>query len=270
MSTAVGDLVPHQLGHEGKFQTLIRVGFFGRGLLYILIAWLAIGTGRTEDLTGALEYLGRGAGRLPLMAVAVGLAAYGLWRLTDAALGMEHGGHDAKAAWHRAGAGVIGVIYLYLAYKAYGVLSAGRAEEATPQQQADTVLDLPGGQIVLGVAAIILVAAAFGQFKKALSCSFLDKLTGAARAPAIKWLGRIGYTARGLIFLLVAGFIGKAALDGQSNEAGGLEQALDILSGPLLYAVAAGLGLFGLFSVIEAFYRRIPRPPIEQIPAKLT
>jgi hypothetical protein len=41
-----------------------------------------------------------------------------------------------------------------------------------------------------------------------------------------------------------------------------MEQVLDLLSGPLLYAVGAGLMLFGLFSLVEARYRRVERPPV--------
>jgi len=40
-----------------------------------------------------------------------------------------------------------------------------------------------------------------------------------------------------------------------------MEQALDLLSGPTLLAVAGGLILFGAFSIVEARYRRIHRPP---------
>jgi hypothetical protein len=77
----------------------------------------------------------------------------------------------------------------------------------------------------------------------------------------VEWLGRIGYAARGVIFLAVAYLIARAAADEQSTEAGGMEQALDLLTGPLLYAVAAGLMLFGLFSIIEARFRRIHDAP---------
>ena len=110
------------LAGEGKFLGLTRLGFFARGLLYIVIALLVIGTGRTEDLTGALEYLGRGFGQLLLIVLAAGLATYGLWRLADAAFGMENPGPDGKALRKRAAAGGIGVIYLYLAYKATRIL----------------------------------------------------------------------------------------------------------------------------------------------------
>ncbi|MBA2635606.1 MAG: DUF1206 domain-containing protein [Sphingomonas sp.] len=254
-----------ELARESRFQSLTRVGFFGRGLLYILIAVLALGTGRTEDLTGALEYLNDGAGRLLLILIGAGLAAYGLWRLADAGYGMENPGPAGKALRKRAVAGVIGCIYLYTAYKAARILFAGGAVAISPQRQADTVLDLPGGELVLGIAALVLAVAGLFQIRKAGKCSFLQHLDHRAQAPLVKWLGRIGYAARGVIFITVAFMIGTAALDGRSDEAGGMEQALDFFSGPVLYAVAVGLLLFGTFSIIEALFRRIHQPPMEEI-----
>ena len=254
-----------ELSAESRFVQLCRVGFVGRGLLYILIAVLVLGSGRTEDLTGALEYLGQGSGRLLLMVITAGMAAYGLWRLADAAVGIETPGSDGKAMRKRAAAGLIGLIYLYLAYKGARILLAGEAAGASPERHADTLLDLPGGGIILGVAALILIVAGIAQLRSALRCTFLRNLGGAATKPAVKWLGRIGYAARGIIFLLVGWLVMQAALDTQSTEAGGMEQALDLLSGPLLYAVALGLMLFGAFSIIEGLYRRIHEPPLDEM-----
>lgn len=251
----------HELAGESRFLTLCRIGFFGRGVLYILIAWLALQTGRTEDLTGALEYLGHGNGRFLLMVIAAGLAAYGLWRLADAAFAIENPGGGGKALRKRAAAGFIGLIYLYLAYKAGSILLAGDPGTTDTQQQADTVLDLPGGALVLGLAALVLAVAGLNQMRKALKCSFLRRLDHRAQAPVVKWLGRIGYAARGVIFLTVAYLIGRAALDGRSREVGGMEQALDFFSGDVLYAVSLGLMLFGAFSIVEAVFRRIHEPP---------
>jgi len=250
-----------ELVRENHFLTLCRVGFLGRGILYILIAWLALHTGRTEDLTGALEYLGDGSGRLLLIGIAVGLAAYGLWRLSDAVFGIEHPRREAKAMRGRAAAGFIGLIYVYLSYKAVRVLLAGRAGTMTTQEQADTVLGLPGGALVLGGAALILAIAGLNQLRKSRKCSFLEPLDHRAQAPAIKWLGRVGYAARGVVFLTIGYLIARAALDGRSNEAGGMEQALDFLSGPVLWAVALGLLLFGCFSIVEAVFRHLNAPP---------
>lgn len=254
-----------ELASESRFLTLCRVGFIGRGLLYILIGVLVLQTGRTEDLTGALEYLGRGSGRLLLIAISAGMAAYGLWRLADAAFGMENPGADGKALRKRAAAGFIGLIYLYLSYKGLRVLLAGRSSDLTAQEQADMVLDLPGGAVVLGLAALVLVVAGLNQLRKAAKCSFLARLDSSAERPVVKWLGRIGYAARGVIFIVVGVLVGRAAIDEQSTDAGGMEQALDLLSGPVLWAVAGGLVLFGFYSILEGLFRRIHEPPVEQI-----
>jgi hypothetical protein len=250
-----------ELAGESRFLTFCRIGFFGRGVLYILIAWLVLQTGRTEDVTGALEYLGHGAGRIVLMIIAAGLAAYGLWRLADAGFGIDNPGRRGKALRKRAAAGCIGFVYLYLSYKALRILVAGHAASITPRQQADMVLHLPGGTIMLGIAAAGLAIGGLLQLRKAGKCSFLKPLDHRAKAPAIKWLGRIGYGARGVIFLTIGYLVAKAAIDGRSQEAGGTEQALDFLSGPVLYAVALGLMLFGAFSIVEALFRHLPEPP---------
>jgi hypothetical protein len=257
--------LPSDFAAESKFLNLTRLGFAARGLLYIVIGLLVLQTGRTEDLTGALEYLGKGGGRPLIVVLAAGLATYGLWRLADAVFGMENPGSDGKALRKRGAAGLIGAIYLYLAYKAVRVILVGFAGTMGAREQADTVLDLPGGSIVLAFAALVLAVAGGFQLYKAGTCSFLRRLDPAAQAPLVKWLGRLGYAARGIIFLAVAMMIARAAIDEQSTEAGGMEQALDLLSGPLLYAVAGGLMLFGAFSIIEARYRRIHEPPVEEI-----
>src|SRR5215218_2697260 len=111
MSDRSGPRSAPDLAGESKFQSLTRLGFAARGLLYVVIALLVIGTGRTEDLTGALEYLGHGVGRVLLVVLAAGLASYGLWRLADAGLGIEHPGHDAKAIGTRVVAAGIGTVY---------------------------------------------------------------------------------------------------------------------------------------------------------------
>jgi hypothetical protein len=261
MSDLARDALPDDLARENKFQWLTRIGFLARGLLYITIGVLAIGTGRTEDLTGALEYVGSGTGRILLIIIAAGLATYALWRLSDGAFGTEHGQGDWKAIRKRSAAASIGLIYLYMSYKAANVLLSGRSGAAAPEQHADTVLDLPGGWIMLGIFAAFMLGAGVLQLIKAWKCSFLRNLDAECITPAVKWLGRIGYAARGIVFLCVGWLLGRAAWLGRSSDAGGMEQALDMLSEPILFAVAAGLMLFGAFSLVEARYRVIHRPP---------
>ncbi len=257
------------IAYESKFQWWARFGFVMRGLLYIVIAWLVIRTGRTEDLTGAMEYVGHGIGRGLMIFLVAGMTGYGLWRLGDAAFGMDSGRNHPKAWRRRLAAGFSGVIYLFLAYKALRIMLGERGQAGGVQQNAATALHLPAGELALLVAAAILAGAAMVQLWKAASCSFLHHLDEAARRPVAKWLGRIGYASRGVIFLTIAWLLARASLDHSAAEAGGLEQALDALRGPLLFPVAAGLALFGGYSLVEARYRSIHKPPTEQIKRKV-
>ena len=266
MNPSATSALPGNLAYEGKFQWLTRLGFAARGLLYILIAMLVFRTGRTEDLTGALEYVGRGSGKLLLIGIAAGLATYGLWRLADAAFGTESPGTSWKVMCSRGARAFIGFIYLYLSYKAVRVLVAGRAGTADTEDHARAALDLPNGDIVIGLAALVMLVAGGNQFRKAWSCSFLRHLDeGAGQQLWVRWLGRIGYAARGVVFGVVGYLLYRAAIDHQAGKAGGLEHALDFLSRPVNRWVAAGLFLFGLFSLVEARFRRIRRPPVERI-----
>lgn len=250
---------------EGKFQWLARFGFLVRGLLYIVIALLVIGTGRTEDLTGTIEYLSRGVGRWLLILLVAGLTGYGLWRLSDAAFGMDSGRHHPKAWRRRIAAAGSGAIYLFLAWKALKIMLGEHVGSSSAQHNASTALHLPAGVLMLCVAAAVLAGAGIVQFYKAASCSFLKQLDERARRPFAKWLGRLGYSARGVIFMTVGFLLLRAALDRRAAEAGGLEQALDALRGPLEYPVAFGLLLFGCYSMVEARYRSIHEPPVDRI-----
>jgi hypothetical protein len=75
-------------------QVLARAGLTARGIIYILIGWVAvlIALGRSSheaDQEGALQLLaGKPYGAVSLWLLAVGFAAYALWRLSEAAFGV--------------------------------------------------------------------------------------------------------------------------------------------------------------------------------------
>jgi len=258
----VSEALPEELAGESRFELLTRLGFAGRGLLYIVIGLLVILAGRTEDLTGALEYLGHGVGKLLLVVLVVGMAVYGLWRLTDAAFGIESGRHHWKAWRKRIAAATSGLIYSFLAYKAVRILLSQRVSGNDAQQHASDAFDLPGGEVIVLGAAAVLLGAAIVQLVKAAKCSFLRRLDCDDRQKVwIRWLGRVGYSARGIIFLVVAWQLTQSAIHRRAAEAGGLEEALDFFSPAVRGWVSAGLMLFGFLSLVEARFRRIHRPP---------
>jgi len=261
--------MPDDLANQSKFQWLARLGFAVRGLLYIVIAVLVIATGRTEDLTGAMQYLRGGFGGALMIVLVVGMIGYGLWRLGDAAFGMDSGRHHAKAWRRRTVAAFSGLIYLFLAWRGVKLMLFGRAGAGGAHEHAAEALHLPAGTLVLAIAAAVLFGAGAVQLYKAGSCAFLDDLDERAQEPVCKWIGRIGYGARGVVFLTVSWLLARSALDHNAAGAGGLEQALDTLHGPLEYAVAAGLFVFGLYSLIEARFRSIHKPSTEHVKRKV-
>lgn len=216
-----------------------------------------------------MEYLARGFGRGLLIVIIAGMIGYGLWRLTDAVFGVESGRHHGRAWRLRTAAGGSAAIYLFLAYKAIRIMVQGYAHSGDAHEHAAQALHLPAGAVLLGLAAVVLAGAGAVQFYKAGTCSFLLELDDCARRPLAKRLGRIGYGARGIIFLTVGFLLAKSGMDHSAAGAGGLEQALDALRGPLELPVAAGLLLFGIYSLVESRYRSIRRPPTEHIKRKV-
>ena len=93
----------------GGMEAMTRFGFAARGIMYFLIGFLAIRSGRTEDGAGAMQFLQGGAGKFVLIAMAIGFLGYGIWRRSEAAVDTENNGHDARGMAVRGGGAVIGV-----------------------------------------------------------------------------------------------------------------------------------------------------------------
>ncbi len=250
-----------------RMTALTRLGFAARGLLYIVIAMLLFRSGRSEDPSGALAELGRSGGDPMLLAMAAGFAAYGFWRLADAALDIEGHGPGAKGLGGRLAAGISGIVYSALAWQSLRLIDgAGGGSGDGAEESARTALALPGGPTLLVLAGAILVGAGLYQLVKVYRCSFCDRLDPVvASRPWVRWMGRGGYAARGIIFIVSGFFILSAGLESRASEAGGMEEALRWLDSPIDLAVAAGLLLFGLFSLVEARFRVIHDVPLDEV-----
>lgn len=253
------------MGSIARFETLTRLGFAARGLTYILIGWLALRLGQAAGASDALATLADGgAGRLLLILVAVGLLAYGAWRLLEAALDIEGAGSDAKGSAIRIGHALSGVAHLFLAFTAFELaLGSSTGDDGETARAATSwVLTLPAGSILVRLAAAALIAAGAYQVVQAAQLRFLKQIEPqAASKPWVKWVGRLGYLARGVVFVLVGLMLWRAGSDGAA-AAGGTGDAIGALSGTTQALVAAGLIFFGLFSLVQAVYRRITDPQV--------
>lgn len=249
---------------SARLTTLTRIGFATRGLLYLVIAVLILRTGRAEDPSGALEYLGRGGGQLLLGIMAAGLVAYGIWRLADAALDIERHGTDRKGLAERAGAGVSGVIHLFLAWQAVRLMQGAALSGDGTREGTQAAMRLPGGWALVMVGGALLLVLGGVQLAKAVKASFLRYLEpGIARRPWVQWSGRAGYAARGVVFAISGYLLIRAGLDEQARNTGGMAYVLSWLTDPFDLIVGLGLLGFGLFSLVEARYRLLHDVPVD-------
>lgn len=259
------------LNASARLVTLTRVGFATRGLLYIVIAIFVMSTGRAEDPAGALQYLGQGGGRILLWLMAAGLFGYGVWRLSDAIFNIEGHDEDRSGIGARLGAGTSGVIHLFLAWQAVKFSEGAGAESgSSPQDNAQSMLTLPGGALMLSLVGLVLLAVGIYQIVKAVKGKYLKHLEPQIADKAwAKWSGRFGYAARGVIFIITSYFFVTAGLSEQAGEAGGMAEALRWLTSPWDMIVGAGLLAFGLFSLIEARYRILHQVPVGNMGAQI-
>jgi hypothetical protein len=254
------------LGTAGvkAFEAVTRLGFAARGLMYGAIGWLAFRSGRTEDPRGVLAYLATGAGAALVAVMAAGFFSYAAWRLLEAWLDREGRGSDLKGiAVRLAGAGSG---FIHLGFGVAAILAALHARHGggsgggdAPKTGTAMALSLPGGDLLVYLGAAVLAGVATQQFRKAWTLKFMRHLSSAGEAHRwISWLGRAGYAARGAVFLTMGWLLVRAAQAHSPGRAGGIDDALGALPRSVQLAVAAGIILFGLFSLTEARYRRMP------------
>lgn len=253
----------HMDGAARRLTMLTRIGFAARGLLYLVIGFLVINAGRAEGPSGALTYLAQGGGRLLLGLMAAGLIAYGIWRLADAVLDVERRGDDGKALIERVAAGVSGLVHLALAWQAVSLIRGTQAQSGQESDTAATALQLPGGGILVLLAGLVLIGVGLFQLIKGVRGGFLRHLEpDVARRGWVKWTGRAGYLARGLVFVIIGFFVFRAGMDERATEAGGMDEALAWLTSPWDLLIAVGLIGFGIFSLVEARYRILHDVPM--------
>jgi len=249
-----------------------RIGLAAKGAIYAVIALLALQIplglgGETTDKDGALRSVAEQPfGEVLLIALALGFAAYALWRFVQAVLDRDREGTDPKGLAKRAGHFGSGLIYAASCVAATAFVIGGGSGGGNEKKETARVFDLPLGRwIVLAAGLGFLGAGAFFVYR-AVSRKFREDLRehemhSDVRPWAIR-VGVVGYAARGLVFGLIGVFLLKAAIEYDAKEAIGLDGALLKLSQQsygnfLLGLVAAGLLAYALYCFVQARYRRI-------------
>jgi hypothetical protein len=256
---------------RGWYAALARIGLVAKGASFGIVGILAIklalgGGGKATSREGALQSLaGHGFGKVLLVGLAAGFAAYAVWRIVQA---FAERGEDAGSWGARAGYIGRAVIYAALAVGAIRVLVGSESESQSERAHKTTALLLswPAGTWIVGILGALIVGVGLWNAYRGITRKFEDKWrTGEMSAPARTWgrrAGVAGHLARGVVFSLIGVFVVKAALEYDPKEAIGWDGALRKLAdagyGPYLLGVtAAGVICYALYCFVDARYRDV-------------
>lgn len=249
---------------------LARLGLAARGLIWLVIGCLAVQVARggndRVDKNGALHAIAeKPLGEVLLVVLAVGFLGYAAWRLLEGAVG-HRDQEEGRKRWTKRGSSLFrGGIYLFLAGSTAKYLVSGGENDKT-QPLTARVMSHTGGRTLVFLVGAGVVVGGLAMAVRAFRQKFEDNLkTGQMPArlrAATRVVGTTGLASRGLVFVLVGGFVVAAAVDFDPKKARGLDASLKTLAHQpygkvLLLAAALGLLAFSLWSFVEARYRDI-------------
>ena len=248
---------------------LARLGLVTRGLLHVIVGWLAFRIaqgepGRRADQQGALATVVRQPfGRVLVLALAAGFLAYAAWRFVEAAVDP-----DDKGTLQRIGKVLRGVFYVGLFVSALRMVVGG-AQSAEGGAKTDdvtaTVLGWPGGKALVIAAGIALLAMGCWNGWRGITQKFEKDLKKFEMSDTARtWTGRIGsfgHLARMVAYFVVGFFLIRAAIRIEAKGVG-LDASLHELAGRsygpwVLMIVGTGLAAFGIYQFVLARYREI-------------
>lgn len=267
-----------QAQRSRPFRVLVRIGFVARAVTYGVIGGialaLALGAGSapaTPNQQGALAFIaGAPLGRVALVVVCVGLLAYALWKLGQALFGRGPEGAGSSEPKDRISNAAGGVVYVGFFVVAVRILFKGSGGSGggsgDPAHTTAGVLGWPGGPVIVGIAGGVFIAICLYQIYDAFRGGFAEDVktgemsTGQRRM--FMAIGRVGLSARSLVFGIVGYFLLRAAISYNAHDAVGVDGVLARVHrepfGTLLLAlVAVGLLVFACYSLFEARYRRL-------------
>jgi Domain of Unknown Function (DUF1206) len=256
------------------FQLLARGGLAARGVIYLLVGYLAVKiafgkSGQSADRQGALQTVAKTTGgTLILWLLAIGFGGLALWRFSEALFGQA--GPDGHKATKRLASLARGVFYTVVCASTVafvvGAGGPGSSDKKSKDYTARAMHDLPAGRWLVLLVGLGFIAGGIGIAVGALRRNFEKRLKTEQMTPRVRRvveaLGMVGRSTRALVFAAAGVFLSYAAITYDPGKAKGVDGTLREFAstsvGPwLLVLVALGLVIFGLYSFCEARWRRV-------------
>jgi hypothetical protein len=244
-----------------------RLGHAARGVLYAILGLLALAVplgvrNRTPDKEGAFRIVAeQPLGEFLLALLALGLAGYAVWRLSQGIFARRQEGGGKPGIPKRVGYVALGLFYAFVAGVAV-VLALGLAKpDGNEREETARILEWPLGRYAVALVGVGFLGAGLANFYRSATTKFRKYLREHELGKKARdWMiavGVVGHLARAVVFSLVGAFVLRAAIEYDAREAVGLDGALAKLAHQpygqvLLAAVAAGLLAYAAFCFIQA------------------
>jgi hypothetical protein len=252
--------------------TIAKTGLIAKGIVYLLLGAIAVMAAWDLGNTAGKEVNQKTAwssvedlpgGNILLIILAIGLLCYTVFRIIQTF--RKHG--PEKIKWtKRVRYFFSAITYLLLTFSvAKFALEHGGKSKDQNQQMASEMMTKPMGAWLVIAGGIIMALIGLYQLYYGLSEKYKKHVQSfqlqSSAASALTRSGKIGYAARGIVWLLISYLLILAGLHHNSSEAGDTGEAFQLLETSTLgtvFAGAIGLGLiaYGVFNFIRAKHDR--------------
>jgi hypothetical protein len=243
----------------------VRVGMVAYGIVHLTIAWLAIqlalgNSSGNASRNGALTQLAQQPfGRFVVWVIAIGMVFLVAWKLLEAFIDSQT--EDGAKAWLKPAVSVgKAIVYGTLGVSAFHTATGSKSKSSTTSMTSK-LMDQPFGRWLVGLVGLAVIGYGVYLAYTGYREKFLKHLDAEGRSGdagrAYKLFGKVGYIAKGVALGAIGALFIFAAVDHKAKKSGGLDQALHkVLQQPfgpvLLFAIAVGIGCYGLFCFARA------------------
>ena len=225
-------------------ETLARVGYVAKGIVYgtigILAIQVAISTGgKTTDSSGVLRTIAtQPFGQFLLSLMAIGIFGYSLWRLIQAIFNPETRQTNSKQIVKRIGYLLSSLIYGGLGVQAvFLVIQPSIPSQGNSNSTSDWTAKLmiqPFGRVLVAMVGIITIGVGLYRLYRAYKVKFRWRLNlrelDANTQKCLIHISRFGIAARGIIFIIIGFFLLQASRQYDPTKARGLDGVLQTVA----------------------------------------